>query len=145
MKKLHLIFLLSLLLSALVGLTGCQKHDINGDLDGLWQIMEIEQLGPSGEVQATITPAEGRYMSFQLHVCQLRNPDGPIGKQGTANMTFDGGTLTLDFPYATTEYDTERLTQWGIYTLQPVFTIETLDRSSLVMTSAHARLHCRRF
>ncbi len=106
--------------------------------------MEIEQLGPSGEVQATSTP-RGRYIAFQLHVCQLRDSKGPLGNYGAANLTFDGKRVSLEFPYAETEYQTERLTEWGIYTTTPTFTIETLNGSTLVMASDHARLRCRRF
>ncbi|MDE7160780.1 MAG: lipocalin-like domain-containing protein [Muribaculaceae bacterium] len=148
MKKTSIIFSLSLALSlifiALVGAAGCQKHGINGDLDGMWQIMEVEQLGPEGEVEGSFAPDQ-RYICFQLHVCQLRLQSGPIGHLGAGNLTYSGNTVSLSFPYAETQEQIDRLTQWGIYSTAPVFTVEVLDRSTLVMSSSASRLICRRF
>lgn len=145
MKK--IITILSLSLAAIFVLLsdgGCQKHNINGDLDGMWQVMEVEELGPEGEVQNTFAPVQ-HYICFQLHICQLRIATGAIGSPGTGNLTYQGNTISLSFPYATTEDEIRRLAQWGIFTTAPVFTVETLNGSTLVMHSEHSRLHCRKF
>lgn len=126
--------LLALLLSALFA--GCKKDYINGDLDGLWQLDEISI---DGQTQPT---PDHRYWAFSFHVAQLTEYGGPYA---IGNLAYDGTTVKVDFPYAVSEADVEKLREWGVYENPAVYTVESLDGSRLVMTCGDVRLRFRKF
>jgi hypothetical protein len=49
---------------AILSLTACDKVYINGDLDGMWQLQQVEKEG-------NIEYPEGIYYSFQRHMAQV--------------------------------------------------------------------------
>ncbi len=91
----------------------------NGDLDGMWQIVEIEHDGQTRNAQA-----EQVYMSIQLRLFQLSAEDNNL-------------------PY--TDQDVNKLSKWGYYSLNETFHVEKLTRNILVMKSDSARIKYIKF
>ncbi len=116
-------------------LTGCRKGSINGDLDGMWQILTIENLadGTTEDIKDSQL-----YYCLYLHTANLTKRGGVMF---TANMTYEGDKLTPDFPTARPG----ALTEWGIKGTSVTFTIEHLTGSDLVMCSSDHRLTFRKY
>lgn len=120
----------------LLAIPSCQKAPINGDLDGQWQVMEVNP-------QPTeIIINERLYYCFSLHVCQLSY----YGSAFTSgNMKFDGKTLYLDFPHATSTLNRQKLAQYGITENPITFTVEHLDKKSLILRHGDTVVAMRKF
>ncbi len=114
-------------------LTGCRKGGINGDLDGQWRIITIENLA-TGE----ITEPTNLFYCIYLHTVNLTSPS----VAATANMTYSGKTLKLDFP---TFKDPAPLNKWGIYSTETIFNVERLNSTHLTLASESARIILRKF
>lgn len=110
---------------AFVMLCGCNKSDLNGDLDGQWQLMSITRNDGT-----SIVPNQ-KYYLFAMHMAMLRE-SGRDGIPG--NMIYDESTghITIDFPRKAS------LGEWGLpdspCTVE--LTIESLSRDHLVMMVA---------
>lgn len=123
-------------MSLLAVIGGCQKSSINGDLDGMWQVVDVS---PEPDNQET---TEKLYYNFQLHTCGLSYYGGNLTN---GNMIYDGNRLTLSFPNANTEELICALRRYGINENPITFTIETLDRKNLVMTSDGVTVIMRKY
>lgn len=128
----HFILIATVILTVSL-LTGCRKGGINGDLDGQWRIITIENLA-TGE----ISEPTNLFYCIYLHTVNLSSPS----VAATANMTYSGKTLKLDFP---TVKDAASLNKWGIYSTETTFNIERLDSSHLTLASENARITLRKF
>ena len=120
-------------------LASCQKSPINGDLDGQWQILNVEP-----EVKDAVLP--GRlYYCFSLHVCQLTHSNG--GAITSGNLYYDkvSGLIHLDFPYDKSEISVLRLKQYGINSNPVTFNIEYLDKKKLIMRDGDTVITLRKF
>ena len=138
MKKTNnLLFPCIFLFLMAMSLCSCNKKSINGDLDGRWQIMEIELNGE------TVNKKDDQlYYNFYLHVCNL----SMYGKFFTdGNMEYDGKTLWLQFPYANAEWSIELLKAYGIYTNPVTFTVEYIDRHKLILKEGDEIITLRKF
>lgn len=111
----------------------CQKRNINGDLDGQWRIISIENLQ-----EGTTTEPQGLFICFNLHTVNLTK--GPVIFAG--NMVHDGNRIALEFPYNT---DNVSLNEWGIYSWQTTFEITHLSGSDLTLRSDTALICLRKF
>ncbi|MDE6753108.1 MAG: lipocalin-like domain-containing protein [Muribaculaceae bacterium] len=117
---------------------GCQKAPMNGDLDGMWNIVKVTP-EPAEEI---IT--QKLYISFYMHVCQLSYPTG--GGWMTGNMRYEGNTLSLDFPYAIGNETAEvMLRQYGINSNPATFTIESLSKEKMVIRDGETVVELRKF
>lgn len=64
--------------------SGCDKQSHNGDLDGMWQFMEVNY--HVGEEDSTVDLKDGKaYLSFQLDLAQIK----------WLNMDLDSTTSTI--------------------------------------------------
>ena len=113
---------------------GCRKGDINGDLDGQWQIMELERVD-EGEV----CHPERTYYCLYLHTVNLTKADG--SKIGGNMIYEEGKRLTLDFPVTSVD----KLYDWGIYERTTTFEIEHLSSEKMVLKSDKAIIVFRKF
>lgn len=114
----------------------CQKAPINGDLDGQWQVMSVSP-------EPTESPIDEQlYYCFYLHVCNLTFYGGIFAN---GNMQFDGKTLYLDFPYITTSEHDNILRQYGINENPIIFTVEHLDKKSLILKHGDTTVTMRKF
>lgn len=125
----------SLAFIALMFLGGCRKGGINGDLDGMWQILTVEQIS---EGSVTNVKDQQLFYCLYLHTANLTKVGGVAA---TANMTYSGDKLTLEFPSSSVE----TLTTWFIYTNTVVFTIDHLTDNDLVMHSDRVKLTFRKY
>lgn len=138
MKARHNFFLPLLpLLMAILTLGGCQKSPINGELDGQWQILSVTPEAPEKVTD------ENLYMNFSLHVCQLSYRTG--GCWQTANLSFDGSSITLNFPYADNELSDKFLKQYGIYRNPVTFEVVELNNKNLVLRDGNVTVSLRKF
>lgn len=128
------ILLLLLVITATLG--GCQKSPINGDLDGQWQVMQVEPQPP-------IVFEQRMYYCISLHVCQLSIYDE--GVLATGNLNYSGDTLTLDFRDFGTEHKDDLLRQFGINENPIVFKVEFPDKNKLILRSDDTVVTLRRF
>ena len=117
----------------IISATSCRKGGINGDLDGQWRVITVENLDDN-----TVSEPYNLFYCLHLHTANLTNP----GVKATANMTYDktDRRLTLEFPYGT-----DQLAPWGIYASPTIFKIEHLNHQTLVVTSDKARITMKKF
>lgn len=138
-------FTISAVVAVLLSVGGCEKASHNGDLDGQWQVMEVLH----GDQSVDMPEGERYYYCIYLHTVLLKFTDrSPFGLVG--NMTFDGNTLHIDFPYLregrVDPYWIQRLDFWGISEDPDVtFRIRELTRSRLVMQRDSVTVVCRKF
>lgn len=130
------IFSILLVFLTMVVIPSCQKAPINGDLDGQWQVMNVTPEPDDKPIQERI------YYCFNLHVCNLTYY-GEVFTSG--NMQFDGKTLYLDFPNANSELSLRRLPQYGINENPITFTVEHLDKKSLILRHGDTVVTMRKF
>jgi len=121
-------------------LTGCDKLPINGDLDGLWQLMEIKQGDDIKEVKT-----DRLYCSFQLHMFMLGDDGHPRGYFG--NFEHEGNTMRFyNFTYRSDytqesnydkfmSYDKDKsvISPWGFYSTDCTFDVVKLNSSELIL------------
>lgn len=138
MKKIQkLLVLIALILSGQL-YTACDKMPMNGDLDGMWQLMNIEYADGSNQ-----TPDKQRYMCIQLHLVQLTVYSN--AHQGIyAHFTHEGNNLRLYDYYDLTHWvntqttnevleDASQLLPWGISGLDVTYHIEKLNGNALIL------------
>lgn len=147
-----LIYTIIIAMASLLA-TSCRKAPINGDLDGQWQIMSIENPLPLPAPDLT-----RKYFTVNLHVFQCWSIDYPIAM--SANMIYDKEkkTLLLDFADYNKDpepedlnsvkiYEPYRLRAFGIYAQKVKFEIKTLSSKSLVLINPESgtTITCRKF
>ena len=123
----------------LMGLSSCQKSPINGNLDGQWHVMSVEPDAPD------ILLTNNLYYCFNLHICQLTGY--AYGAVATGNMAYDQdrNLLEISFPKISTPREVAILKQYGIYENPVTFTIEHLDKKSLIMRDGDTVVTLRKF
>lgn len=117
-------------------LQGCQKASINGDLDGQWEVIEI-----SPEVE-NIEVDERLFYNFYLHVCQLTYYGGYFLD---GDMTFNGETLWIDFPYELENKQLITLKQYGINKNPVVFDVEFPSKNRLILKNEDVMIVLKKF
>lgn len=125
------LFLFAGILCCLLG-SACSKLPINGDLDGQWQVQQIEYR--SGETE---TPKQ-TYYNFSLHTVNLMQVGGSFA---AGNMQYSGDSLWISMPVS----PLEKLRPFGMNQKDTRFAVEKLTSSHLVLQSDYARLSFRKF
>lgn len=129
----------------------CDKLPMNGDLDGMWQLMSVEMDGEVSDVKS-----RKRYWSFQLHLVQFSRGDNT--NRYFAHFKHKNDSLhiyDLCFPSENftdsddnvmfTESDVHILNQWGIYNLYNKFKVEKLDSDVMILKNDEMKLRFRKF
>ena len=125
MKKTAIILMLAAILAA------CDKVYINGDLDGMWKLQQVEQ----GEESHRPTDI---YYSFQRHMAQVsKHYDEKPPLRFIGHMTYRGDTITMSgFRKYLEEHrvcSPEELKMFHLHSDSTIFTIEKLDDDILIM------------
>lgn len=133
--------LIYILLATLATFTSCEnKMPKNGDLDGLWQLMEISDNGKVENVKDSSI-----YCSFQLKLFMLGSEkDGPRAYFGyftrTGNMIrFYNFTYRSNYTDQSnedvlmTEKDIDVIKPWGFYSTDCTYELKVLTDSYLVL------------
>ena len=137
-RKKNIAILIRTLFFVCIMLTGCQKAPINGDLDGRWQVLEIESVGTVRDVKD-----DQLYYSFYLHVCNLTYYGGVFTE---GNLRYENDEIYMDFPYINTTEGLASLgNYYGIYTNPVVFKVIHLDSKRLVMGNDESVITLRKF
>ena len=158
MKKVFLpILLISLIITSIC--FSCAKNPINGDLDGQWQLMEIsmKKAPSSPNYDSIISRKESQiFWSFQLDLMMIRT----IGQilNGHTEMTmakFNHHYNQLDITSTYIHYrerdsliddpTTTILEPMGISGNAEKFSIQTLNRKRMVLTTPTKRLTFRKY
>ena len=85
MKKLSLILSIALVLAS----CDIDKVYINGDLDGMWQLQQIESAD-------TLIKPQGVYYSFQRHMAQVsKHYEEKIPLRFIANLDYSGNEISI--------------------------------------------------
>lgn len=133
MQKLKIIIIRPVIIALLSFIAiSCNKISHNGNLDGMWRIITIENL-ENGDIY---TPDQHFYC-FNLHTANLTGGN----EVPTANMTYKYPVLYLDFPYESPG----NLVDWGIYSNYVKFDILQLTKSDLVMQSEDVLITLKKF
>ena len=139
----------SMVIVALLLMAACDKVPINGDLDGMWQLMSIET--PEGKVDAKPRRV---YMSVQLHLTQWNNL--LANRTFFARFTHRGDSIRFyDFVKSSghnslitpADVATENglLNEWGIHSVDASYHIDRLTDSSLILHDNDTILTFRKF
>ena len=116
---------------------GCQKSSINGDLDGKWQILEIETEDGVKNIKD-----DQLYYNFYLHVCNLSYYGGIFT---VGNLNYDNNEIRMDFPYINTPTGRDALADYGIYSNPVEFEVFYIDKNRLVMGNDESIITLRKF
>lgn len=142
MKKVFYI----LLVIVLFGVASCDKMPENGDLDGNWQLLTIEEHN-SG---AIVSVKEQKvFWAVQLKLISYRGADNSY----LSRFIYDGDSLFLYNFYRHTRYEdylltdssTTELAKLGIQGISGRYVVETLNRKQMVLNSSDSRLVFRKF
>lgn len=135
----------------LLSLGACSKAPINGDLDGMWQLLEIEHFDSNGQTIET-KYQKNLFWSFQLHLMQLGHMEfySRFNNTGSElriyNLTFRSRNENAsDNDDWLTEDDIPLVKRYGLYELDTHFQIERLDEDVMRLKSDSARLVFRKY
>ena len=139
---------LSILFAFMFCLSACELETAhNGKLDGWWLLTAVDTLPTGGHANVE---AQQCTWAFQGRLLELR--DVP-GQRGDYLLSFaqHGDDLLLSHPYLSARDSGDIAVQtpqllhpYGIQTLSERFSITTIDRRRMVLTSASLRLYFRR-
>lgn len=139
---------LSILFAFMFCLSACElETSHNGKLDGWWLLTAVDTLPTGGHANVE---AQQCTWAFQGRLLELR--DVP-GQRGDYLLSFaqHGDDLLLSHPYLSARDSGDIAVQtpqllhpYGIQTLSERFSITTIDRRRMVLTSASLRLYFRR-
>ena len=104
-------------------MTTCQKAPINGDLDGQWQVIQVD---PDPQVQFP----ERLYYNFSLHVCSLSYYGGYFQ---SANMIYEDDKISLDFPYPNATVGFLTLSLYGINSNPVTFNVHFENHNRMIL------------
>ena len=145
MKKLLHILIMCFLLTA------CDKLPANGDLDGMWQLIEVEHNGVIRNVKE-----DQVYMSIQLKLFMLGDRVNSMRYYGYFNHEGDS-IYFWQFSYPSMnesdddnnlpveEEDKGELERWGFYSLKEIFKVEKLTKDLLIMQSDSVKIRYIKF
>lgn len=136
------------LLLGLLVMASCElQMSDNGDLDGYWQLKQLDSLG-SG--YSTDMRSSSVFWSVQKNLLQVSG----YGQQVLFRFDHNGDSLFLSQPRfnermnddpALADSNLVSLRQLGINALEERFQVNELGQSTMVLQSATLRLHFRRY
>jgi len=139
---------LSILFAFMFCLSACElETSHNGKLDGWWLLTAVDTLPTGGH--ANVEEQQCTW-AFQGRLLELR--DVP-GQRGDYLLSFaqNGNDLLISYPYLSARDSGDIAVQtpqplhpYGIQTLSERFSITTIDRRRMVLTSTSLRLYFRR-
>ena len=143
------IYRLSVLLIAAFTIS-CEHYLVNGELDGFWQVQEIEEKS-TGEV----TRCNGDiYYSFQQELVLISYvsptiPTGQTKENYIAYFIHDNDSITMtDFRIYLDKDATQAtlpdLAKFGLYETYNRFQVEKLNKKSLILNSKDSRIVFRK-
>jgi len=132
-------------------LTSCDKVPMNGDLDGMWQLMTVQ----TGQNVRNVRD-DRAYMSIQLHLTQWYQGGNTL----YSHFVHEGDSIRFyDFAHDSlhrskaddNEWVTEEdmlngaMDAWGIHNLDARYRVRQLDGEALILEKADTTLFFRKF
>lgn len=151
MKYKKFIFSVPAFLLAFFLLASCDKVPMNGDLDGLWQLMTVRTGSETRDARNDYA-----YLSFQLHLTQWDH----AGRSFFAHFVHEGDSIRFydfvhDSLHRSKADDNEWVTEeemssgvmdvWGVHNLNARYRVRQLDGDALVLEKADTTLFFRKF
>lgn len=126
-----------------LALVACDKAYINGDLDGMWKVSQVEYN------DSTCHPTD-IYYSFQRHMTQIsKHYEEEIPLRFIGNLTYRGDTMTMSGFRKYLEEDrvctSEELKMFHLHSDSTIFTIEKLDDEILIMKNDAGKYTLRKW
>lgn len=119
-----------ILIIATIIFCSCQKEDKNGDLGGMWKLLEIER--PNGQIEST--KEQHIFWRVQLKLIKIDNQYGRFKNTG------DSLSIQMIDP------NCPNLKKYGIYNnSNEQFKILHLDRNGMRLQSDSVKLKFRKF
>lgn len=146
-----------ILLSIFCLLCSCDKTPANGDLDGMWQLMEASEAdGNGGYANAVSRKADGIYWKFQLQLLMIHSQFEPLNGHTfdtAARFCRHDNKLDITATYVhfgdrdslLTDPACTELIPLGIHGNSASYTIEKINGKEMVLSSGHNRLVFRKF
>lgn len=139
---------LSILFAFMFCLSACElETSHNGKLDGWWLLTAVDTLQTGGHANVE---AQQCTWAFQGRLLELRDVHGQRGDY-LLSFAQHGDDLLLSHPYLSARDSGDIAVQtpqllhpYGIQTLSERFSITTIDRRRMVLTSASLHLYFRR-
>lgn len=139
---------LSILFAFILCLSACElETSHNGKLDGWWLLTAVDTLPTGGHANVE---AQQCTWAFQGRLLELRDVPGQRGDYLLSFAQHDDDLL-LSHPYLSARDSGDIAVQtpqplhpYGIQTLSEQFSITTIDRRRMVLTSASLRLYFRK-
>ena len=161
-KKLFIVhdslFMIAAAIVATAAVGSCDKVPINGDLDGMWQLMNIQT--PEGSRE---TKSDRAYLCIQLHLSQWDH----VGYRYYAHFRREGDSIFFyDFCHhglhRTEADDNEPITYeemtktdpaqgwplmdaWGVHNLDARYRVQKLNSDALILEKEDTTLTFRKF
>lgn len=141
----------SIFFAFLIVFTACDKMPANGDLDGIWQLMEI-----SDDKSVKDMKDSRMYCSFQLKLFMLGSEKlGPRAYFGYFEHTgstirFHHFTFRSDYTEDSnmdklmTDADIDVISPWGFYSTDCTFDVKELNSSRLVLSKGKTTITYRK-
>ena len=122
-------------------LAACDKLPMNGNLDGMWQLMAIQDNTTSN---VSDVKDSRLYYSFQLHLVQLNNGEAYayFSHRNDSIVMYDWCKGNLDNDKI---IDPSVLNKFGLYELRDSFKVEVLTSEKMQLRSRKATLSFRKF
>lgn len=124
------------MIAFLSGIFSCTKTPINGNLDGEWEVVEVTPAPPVWDEKTRI------FYNFQLHVCQLTFYGYPFTN---GNLSYNGETITMDFPYIRTPDEKFVLKQYGIFSNPVSFNVYFENKNRLILSNDETTVVLKKF
>lgn len=138
-------------------LCSCEKTPANGDLDGMWQLMEASEAdGRGGYTNAVSRKADGVYWNFQLQLLMIHTQFQPLNGHTfdtAARFIRNGNRLDITAAYVhfgdrdslIADPSCTELIPLGIHGNSASYVIEGINGKEMVLSSVHNRLVFRKF
>lgn len=138
-------------------LCSCDKTPANGDLDGMWQLMEASEAdGNGGYANAVSRKEDGIYWNFQLQLLMIHSQFEPLNGHTfdtAARFTRSGNKLDITATYVhfgdrdslLADPACGELIPLGIHGNSASYTIDKINAKEMVLSSVHNRLVFRKF
>lgn len=141
MKFLRNILILLAATVLTLSFQSCRKRSPNGQLDGQWQILTVEDK-TTGEV---VSPYPKHYICLNLHVVNLTITGRDITISGNMNYSKENSTVSFDYPLSQYNVSGRDPRSFGMFSPQITFKVVRLDSKQLVIESDASVVSCRRF